>query len=184
MKSPIPDMKSMKAAECLITPWRLHTRIAGIAPDDRPLTRSEGYRVQAALAELTGDREIGWKIAVTNIAGVRREEEKELSDARILGDGEFVETGLNLEGKEQNQSLMSLAQIAGMVRAKTWVGLDEIRSLSRVRKIVKAWALYCFLAKEKGGVSGSELMKDLRLTSGAVSHLVSVGREVIRSQNN
>jgi REP element-mobilizing transposase RayT len=115
---------------------------------------------------------------------VRREEEKELSDARILGDGEFVETVLNLKGKEQNQSLMSLAQIASMVRAKTGVGLDEIRSLSRVRKIVKARALYCFLAKEKGGVSGSELMKDLRLTSGAVSHLVSVGREVIRSQNN
>jgi hypothetical protein len=115
---------------------------------------------------------------------VRREEEKELSDARILGDGEFVETVLNLKGKEQNQSLMSLAQIAGMGRAKTGVGLDEIRSLSRVRKIVKARALYCFLAKEKGGVSGSELMKDLRLTSGAVSHLVSVGREVIRSQNN
>jgi hypothetical protein len=71
-----------------------------------------------------------------------------------------------------------------MVRAKTGVGLDEIRSLSRVRKIVKARALYCFLAKEKGRVSGSELMKDLRLTSGAISHLVSVGREVIRSQNN
>ena len=59
----------MKAAECLINPWRLHTRIGGITPHDRPLTRSEGYRVQAALAELTGDRVIGWKIAATSIDG-------------------------------------------------------------------------------------------------------------------
>ena len=71
MKSSILDMKWIKAAECLITPWRLHTRIAGIALDHRPSTRSEGYRVQAALAELTGDRGIGWKIAATSIAGQR-----------------------------------------------------------------------------------------------------------------
>lgn len=91
---------------------------------------------------------------------VRREEEKELSDARILGDGDFVETVLNLKEREKNQGFMSLEKIAGMVRTNTGIGLDEIRSLSRVRKIVKARALYCFLAKEKGGVSGSELMKD------------------------
>jgi 2-keto-4-pentenoate hydratase len=69
MKRAIPDMKPRKAAECLLIPWRLHTRIAGIAPDVRPSTRSEGYRVQAALAELTGDRGIGWKIAATSVAG-------------------------------------------------------------------------------------------------------------------
>jgi len=69
MKSPGPGMKWTKAAESLITPWRSHTRIAGIPPDDRPSTRSEGYRVQAALAELTDDRGIGWKIAATSIAG-------------------------------------------------------------------------------------------------------------------
>ena len=69
MKSSIPDMKATKAAESLIAPWRLHTRIAGIPADDRPATRSEGYRIQTALAELTGDRGIGWKIAATSIAG-------------------------------------------------------------------------------------------------------------------
>jgi hypothetical protein len=114
----------------------------------------------------------------------RREEERELSDARILGDAQFVEAVLNRKGKEQNQSFMSLAQIAGIVWTKTGVGWDEIKSLSRVRKIAKARALYCFLAKEKGGVKGSELTKDLRLTSGAVSHLGSVGRKVIRFRNN
>jgi 2-keto-4-pentenoate hydratase len=69
MKSPVPEIKWIKAAEYLISPWRLHTRIDGIAPDVRPRTRSEGYRVQAALADLTGDRGVGWKIAATSAAG-------------------------------------------------------------------------------------------------------------------
>jgi len=101
MKSPIPDMKSMKAAECLITPWRLHTRIAGIAPDDRPSTRSEGYRVQAALAELTGDRGIGWKIAATSIAGQKHIGVSEplagrLLDSRLKANGASVSIGSNI----------------------------------------------------------------------------------------
>jgi hypothetical protein len=115
-------------------------------------------------------------------AGFRGETEKELADARILGDGEFVETILNLRGEEKNPGQMSLAQVAGWVQAKTGVEWTEIRSLNRTRKIAKARALYCFLAREKGGVSGSELMKELRLTSGAISHLVSVGREQVISK--
>jgi 2-keto-4-pentenoate hydratase len=101
MKSPIPDMKSMKAAECLITPWRLHTRIPGIAPDDRPSTRSEGYRVQTALAELTGDREFGWKIAATSIAGqkhigVNGPMAGRLLDSRLKANGASVRIGSNV----------------------------------------------------------------------------------------
>jgi 2-keto-4-pentenoate hydratase len=101
MEHAILDMKSMKAAECLITPWRLHTRIAGIAPDDRPSTRSEGYRVQAALAELTGDRGIGWKIAATSIAGqkhigVSGPLAGRLLDSRLKANGSSVRMGSNI----------------------------------------------------------------------------------------
>jgi 2-keto-4-pentenoate hydratase len=101
MKSPIPDTKSIKAAEGLIPPWRLHTRIAGIAPNDRPSTRSEGYRVQAALAELTGDRGIGWKIAATSIAGQRHIGVSgplagRLLDSRLKADGAPVSIGSNI----------------------------------------------------------------------------------------
>ena len=101
MKSPIPDMKSMKAAECLITPWRLHTRIEGITPDHRPSTRSEGYRVQAALAELTGDRGIGWKIAATSIAGQKHIRVSgplagRLFESRLQADGASISIGSNI----------------------------------------------------------------------------------------
>jgi len=113
---------------------------------------------------------------------LRGEEGEELTDARILGDGEFVEAILNLKRAEKNPRPMSLAQVAGWVQAKTGVGWNEIRSLNRARKVAKARALYCFLAKEKGGVRGSELMEELRLTSGAISHLVSAGRNYVISE--
>jgi len=38
--------------------------------------------------------------------------------------------------------------------------------------------LYCYLAKEKGGMTGAPLMKELSLSSGAISHLVSLGSKV------
>jgi 2-keto-4-pentenoate hydratase len=101
MKRPVADMKSLKAAECLIAPWRFQTRIAGIPPGDRPSTRSEGYRVQAALAELTGDRGIGWKIAATSIAGQKHIGVSGPLAGRLLGsrlkaDGASVSIGRNI----------------------------------------------------------------------------------------
>jgi hypothetical protein len=64
----------------------------------------------------------------------------------------------------------------GVVREKTGVREKEIRSRSQVRKVVKARALDCYLAGEKSGLSGAELMKQLRMTSGAISSLVSRGK--------
>jgi 2-keto-4-pentenoate hydratase len=101
MKTLDPDMKSMKAAECLITPWRSHTCIAGIPPDVRPSTRSESYRVQAALAELTGDRKIGWKIAATSVAGqkhigVSGPLAGRLLDSRLQANGASVSIDRNI----------------------------------------------------------------------------------------
>ena len=101
MKGAFPDIKSMKAAESLITPWRLHTRIEGITPDHRPSTRSEGYRVQAALAELTGDRGIGWKIAATSIAGQKHIRVSgplagRLFESRLQADGASISIGSNI----------------------------------------------------------------------------------------
>jgi 2-keto-4-pentenoate hydratase len=101
MKNSFPDPKSKKAAECLITPWRLHTRIAGIAADVRPSTRSEGYRVQAALAELTGDRSIGWKIAATSLGGQKHIGVSGPLAGRLLGsrlkaNGASVSIGSNI----------------------------------------------------------------------------------------
>ncbi len=101
MKSPGPDMQSRKAAEFLLNPWRMHSRIAAIPPEYRPSTRSEGYRVQVSLAVLTGDREIGWKIAATSTGGqkhigVSGPLAGRLLESRLRASGASVSIGSNI----------------------------------------------------------------------------------------
>ncbi len=52
------------------------------------------------------------------------------------------------------------------------------KSLSRKTSIARARALYCYLRKIKGGVSGAHVMRELGISSGAASYLVYRGREV------
>jgi REP element-mobilizing transposase RayT len=104
--------------------------------------------------------------------------EKESWDERILGDGDFVDSVLRVEGRDGKEARMFFSEAVKFVKGKTGVGLEVIRSRSRVREVVKARGLYCYLAKEKGGVTGAQLMKELSLSSGAISHLVSLGSKV------
>jgi hypothetical protein len=104
--------------------------------------------------------------------------EKESWDERILGDGDFVDSVLRMEGRDRQEARRSLSEAVKFVNRKTGVGLEAMRSRSRVRAVVKARGLYSYLAKEKGGINGAQLMKELSLSSGANSHLVSQGSRV------
>ena len=57
------------AAQQLLSAWQAPHQIEAINPTVRPHTRGEGYAVQQALFEATGDKAIGWKIAATSSAG-------------------------------------------------------------------------------------------------------------------
>jgi chromosomal replication initiation ATPase DnaA len=105
----------------------------------------------------------------------------QMYDERILGDGDFGESVLRRREKEPREKKVSLDEVLGVVREKTGVGEKEIRSRSQVRKVVKARALYCYLTREKSGLSGAELIKQLRMTSGAISFLVSRGKGYFES---
>lgn len=63
--NPIAD-----AARRLATGWQTQEHIEALPEDCRPLTRAEGYAVQALWPALTG-RVGGWKIAATSLAGQR-----------------------------------------------------------------------------------------------------------------
>jgi putative transposase len=127
--------------------------------------------------EYAGGGLIRSKGGVAATMGLGRKGEKELSDERILGDGEFVASILKKAESEPAINL-SLEEVTKRVRENTGVGAEEIFSKSQMRLVVKARALYCYLAKERAGMSGAKLMKQLRLTSGAISHLVNKGREL------
>lgn len=49
--------------------WQANGRVGSIPAACRPSTRSEGYRVQAEVARLSGQGLYGWKIAATSQAG-------------------------------------------------------------------------------------------------------------------
>jgi len=122
-------------------------------------------------------RSVGFQMSLTS----RRAEEMQVYDERILGDGDFVESVVRRKEEEALEKKVSLEEVMGVIREKTGVGEREIRSRSQVLQVVKARALYCYLAKEKSGVSGAELMKQLRMTSGAISSLVSRGKGYFES---
>ena len=57
------------AAATLWQHWQQSTRLDELPLQSRPLSRAEGYAIQAQLARLSGQRIIGWKIAATSKAG-------------------------------------------------------------------------------------------------------------------
>ena len=103
----------------------------------------------------------------------------EISDERILGGGHFVESVLRRVEGEQIRKVL-LEEVIDQVEKKSGVKFGEIASKTQARHVVKARAMYCYLAKERCGVSGAKLMRQLKLSSGAISHLVYKGRDLFK----
>jgi 2-keto-4-pentenoate hydratase len=58
-----------RAAQLLWEHWQHTTRFAALPEDCRPRNRTEGYAIQAAMASLSGQPVVGWKIAATTLSG-------------------------------------------------------------------------------------------------------------------
>lgn len=63
------DSNSRDAAERIWNCWQNGTVMDHLPEDVRPVTRAEGYAVQAHLAALSDAAVFGWKIAATSTAG-------------------------------------------------------------------------------------------------------------------
>ena len=64
------DTDAISAAAALLwRHWTASTRIPELPAHCRPADRSDGYAIQAAVARLSGQRVIGWKIAATSLVG-------------------------------------------------------------------------------------------------------------------
>jgi 2-keto-4-pentenoate hydratase len=62
--------KAISAAATLLwRHWNDSTQLSELPQAWRPTTRAEGYAIQAAIAALSGQPIVGWKIAATSIAG-------------------------------------------------------------------------------------------------------------------
>jgi 2-keto-4-pentenoate hydratase len=60
-----------EAAAILVRHWQHATRLDMLPEPVRPRDRAAGYAVQQAVAELSGQPVVGWKIAATSAAGQR-----------------------------------------------------------------------------------------------------------------
>lgn len=111
---------------------------------------------------------------LNNVLNIRKSGAAEISDDRILGSGDFV--GEVLKASEKNsQKLESIEDIRQEVEKITGISFSEIAGVSRERGIAKARALYCYLAKEKAGMTGVELMEELGISSSGISRLTARG---------
>ena len=119
----------------------------------------------------------GW----AEVLGLRRRGEKQASDQRILGDGDFVKAVLTEMDDLEKENLRlglkrkGLSSLAKRVCALHKVAVGEIRSGSRRHEIVEARGVFCWLAVKELGYSGAEVARYLGVTTSCVTRTISAG---------
>jgi putative transposase len=117
----------------------------------------------------------GW----SGVLALRRRGEKTASDERILGDGEFVEKVIeewdevgraNLRLTGARRSLPFLAQQV----CENWgVTMEELRSGSRRRVVLKSREEFSQMAVKGLGYSGAEVARYLGVSGSCVTRIVA-----------
>lgn len=63
------------------------------------------------------------------------------------------------------------------------VPCGEILRPSRIRAAARARAVYCWLCREQAGVTGPELMAELKMNQSGISKLIGKGRLLLAEKN-
>jgi REP element-mobilizing transposase RayT len=113
---------------------------------------------------------------------VLRSGEKVLSDPRILGEGDFVESVLRAAGEAGESAPKSRAELLSEVEGLTGILREDIFRRSHDRAPARARALYCYLCKEKARVTGTELMRELGISQSGVSRAIAKGRKLVEGE--
>ena len=121
----------------------------------------------------------GWSA----VKALRRSGDRELSDERILGSGEFVERIIKeadakikyqLPVKEQDQKIDEY--IARLCENKK-VSIAELKSGSRCKEVSKVRALIAIGLVKKHGVSLAEVARRVGVSTAAVSKIIKRARQ-------
>ncbi len=135
-----------------------------------------------ARAELSGGGLLRSLGGTGNALMALRAGDKILSDSRVLGEGDFVEAVLKAAGEAAVVPLENREELLSEVAELTGVPREEILRPSRDRAPAHARALYCYWCREKAGISGTELKRELGIGQSAVSRLISKGRKLTAPQ--
>lgn len=149
----------------------------------------EKYRAVMAEKVHEAERELSGGGLLRSSGGERtlqhafRVDEKMLSDQRILGGSGFVEAVLKAAGAAIEKEKKSRTEVLAAVENMTGIAREDIFSHTHERGAVRARAVYCYLCIRDAGATGSELVRDLGMSTGAISKLVSKGRILMRDQS-
>lgn len=116
----------------------------------------------------------GWEEA----RKIRRREDWILSDARILGGGDFVSRVLKEAESERMKEPISVEELIDRLSAVMEVGADGIRGTGKNRKVSRSRAVAVYLLIERLKLKGVEVAKELGLSQSAVSKAVFRGKEI------
>ena len=117
---------------------------------------------------------------------LRRADDFQKGDERILGDGDFVQSVLS-EAKETYKRKyrltakgVGLDDIANRVAEIIGIDPNQVWSRGKQPAAVQARSLLCYWATNDLGISQSALSKKLELSPSAVSLSVARGRELVK----
>jgi putative transposase len=120
----------------------------------------------------------------TSLLSPKRNEDRELSDQRILGSGDFV-AGVLKEANELEErrvkNKISLAELIERVAKDSKIDTKELLSSKRNQKISNARAIISYLAVIELKHTGTNIARALRLSGKSVSRCVGKGKKIIDS---
>lgn len=115
----------------------------------------------------------GW----SQVLSLRRISDKVVSDERILGSSEFVQSIISETEEKEKETLRLSRKISGLsslakkiVKGEA-ISYAELRSGNREKGVVKARRVFCQIAVKKMGYSGAEVARFLGVTTSAVNRL-------------
>lgn len=104
---------------------------------------------------------------------------EELSDPRVLGDGDFVERVLKMGGEERPVARLSGEEIMSRVTKWGGISLAELGSGSKRPLVVGARSFFSYIAVRRMGMTAVEAGKWVKVTQSAVSKLVWRGERIV-----
>ena len=110
-----------------------------------------------------------------------RGREKVSSDQRILGGSGFVEAILKAAGEAMEKERKTRAEVLATVEQMTGLTKEDIFGHTHERGPAHARAVYCYLCAKDAGSTGSELMRELGMSTGGISKLVAKGRILMKA---
>jgi putative transposase len=172
-------------------PWIDRAHVLGQFAGTRRKAIGEYRRfVQEGLGEgrnsmLTGGGLIRSQGGWSQVLALRRKGEKELSDVRILGSGDFVDRVLQ-EAEERQLRQMKLQRrgkgIEEIIQEecrKRRVSEEELRKGSRRSRVSEARAAIAYRGKEELGISGAEIARYLGVNTSSINRALARIEELI-----